>query len=152
MQVFGRRLNLRWCFLLMAVADTCVVFAPSFPVYCLLRFLAGLSTTSIMTNSILLTVEWSLLKFHATGVMLIVSSYSIGQIILGGLAFAIREWQTLQLVVSVPIFVLFLSSRWLAESARWLIVNNKPDEGLKELRKVARINGIKNAGELLTIE
>uniref|UniRef100_A0A2K5Q2E8 Solute carrier family 22 member 10 n=1 Tax=Cebus imitator TaxID=2715852 RepID=A0A2K5Q2E8_CEBIM len=44
------------------------------------------------------------------------------------------------------------SDKWLFESARWLIITNKLDEGLKVLRKVARTNGMKNAEETLNID
>ncbi|XP_062053801.1 steroid transmembrane transporter SLC22A24 [Lepus europaeus] len=149
---YGRKAIYTWCLLQTAIADTCAIFAPTFLVFCIFRFLAGLTTTNIMANAFILATEWTVPKLQYIGVTLILCSYSIGQMLLGGLAFAIRDWYTLHLTVSIPLFVLFLLSRRLVESARWLITTNQLDEGTKALRRAARINGKKNAGEILTIE
>uniref|UniRef100_A0A2K6THX5 Solute carrier family 22 member 25 n=1 Tax=Saimiri boliviensis boliviensis TaxID=39432 RepID=A0A2K6THX5_SAIBB len=149
---FGRKLVLRWCYLQLAIVGTCAAFAPTILVYCSLRFLAGTATIGIFTNTILLIVEWTPHQFHVMALTLMLCASGIGPITLGGLAFVIRDQQILQLVMSAPCFVFSLFSGWLAESARWLIINNKPEEGLKELRKIAHRNGIKNAEGILTME
>ncbi|XP_012580603.1 PREDICTED: solute carrier family 22 member 10 [Condylura cristata] len=149
---FGRKLALRWSFLQLAASGTCAAFAPNFLIYCSLRFLSGCSSVSIMTNGSLLIVEWARSRSKALVLTLIFCAISFGQMVLGGLASVFREWRTLQLLLSVSFFVFFLLSRWLVESARWLIITNKPAEGLETLRRVAHTNGMKSAGEALTLE
>ncbi|XP_017654696.2 solute carrier family 22 member 19-like [Nannospalax galili] len=149
---FGRKLVLTWALLQIAIAETCAAFIPSFPLYCSLRFLAGISSSSVMTNCGLLMIEWISPKFQALVMVLLSSTASLGQALLGGLAFAIRNWHHLQLAMSVPIFVLLLPTRWLSESARWLIITNKPQRALKELRKAAQMNGKKSFVDILTME
>ncbi|KAG5196479.1 hypothetical protein JEQ12_011165 [Ovis aries] len=149
---FGRKLILRCCLLQLAVSGTCTAFAPTFLIYCSLCFWSGCSAVVIVANNIMLIIEWTRSQSKAVILTLISCTFSMGQVMLGGLAFVFREWRTLQLVVSVPFFVFFLSSRWLVESARWLIITNKPDKGLKELKKVAHRNGMKNAEATLNME
>lgn len=149
---FGRRLILMWCFLVLTVVENCAAFAPTFLLYCSLRFLAGFTVIGIITNNSVLIMEWLVPRFQALGMTLAICTACMGQMILGGLAFVIRDWHVLQLAYSVPLLVLFVLSRWLVESARWLIITNKPEQGLKELRKVAYVNGRKDVGDALTME
>ncbi|XP_051002852.1 solute carrier family 22 member 19-like [Acomys russatus] len=149
---FGRRIILICALLQMAVTATCAALSPTFLIYCSLRFLTGISVSTIVTNSGLLMIEWTKPKFQVMATSLLLCSGAIGNILLAGLAFAIRKWHHLHLAVSVPIFLFLVPTRWLSESARWLIVTNKPQKGLKELRKVAHINGMKDSGDILTME
>ncbi|XP_069860057.1 steroid transmembrane transporter SLC22A24-like [Dipodomys merriami] len=140
------------CVLNLAIADTCAAFAPTFLLYSVLRFLAGISISVILTNSMVLGVEWTGRKFQAITVPLLLCSAGLGQVLLGGLAYFVRNWQNLQLALSIPVFFLLPFTRCLAESARWLISTNKPQEALKELWRAARINGMKNYRDKLTVE
>lgn len=42
--------------------------------------------------------------------------------------------------------------RWLAESARWLVLSGKAERAVKVLQRVARINKRKEEGEKITVE
>ncbi|PNI94051.1 SLC22A11 isoform 1 [Pan troglodytes] len=148
---FGRKPMLSWCCLQLAVAGTSTIFAPTFVIYCGLRFVAAFGMAGIFLSSLTLMVEWTTTSRRAVTMTVVGCAFSAGQAALGGLAFALRDWRTLQLAASVPFFAISLISWWLPESARWLIIKGKPDQALQELRKVARINGHKEAKNL-TIE
>lgn len=62
------------------------------------------------------------------------------------------KWATERWLHCCPTLFFFFFFRWLIESARWLIIIDKPQKGLKELQKAAHRNGRKNAGETLTME
>ncbi|XP_045631496.1 solute carrier family 22 member 11 isoform X3 [Ursus americanus] len=149
---FGRKPSLSWCCLQVALANTGTAFASNFLIYCGLRFLSAFGVAGIIMTPVTLMVEWTTTRRRAVTITMLGCSYSLGQMILGALAFTIRDWRTLQLAVSMPFFAIFLISWWLPESARWLIIVGKPDQALQELRKVARINGHKQATKSLTVE
>ncbi|XP_039625239.1 solute carrier family 22 member 6-A-like [Polypterus senegalus] len=149
---FGRRRILIFSYLKLAVSGTCTAFSPSYSVFCVLRFVTGMAISGIILNVVSLNLEWIPIKSRTIMGAMHSFSSSTGQIALAGFAYAIRDWRTLQLVISVPIFFIFFYSWWISESARWLIINKKPDEALKQIRRVARINGHVKEGEAITLE
>lgn len=50
-------------------------------------------------------------------------TYSLGQVVLGGLAFALRDWRTLSLTLSIPFFAVFLIC-WLVKGGAFSLGAN----------------------------
>ncbi|XP_049993907.1 solute carrier family 22 member 11 [Alexandromys fortis] len=148
----GRKPMLSWCYLQVAVAGAGAMLAPSFFTYCGLRFLSAFGLAGTILAQSTLMAEWTTTRRRAVTMAILGCTYSTGQMALAGLAYAVRDWQNLQLAVSIPFLATFLLSWWLPESARWLIITGRPEKALQELQKVARINGHKEAKETLTIE
>uniref|UniRef100_A0A8C3X0Z9 Solute carrier family 22 member 11 n=1 Tax=Catagonus wagneri TaxID=51154 RepID=A0A8C3X0Z9_9CETA len=145
-QRFGRKPILSWCCLQMAVTTISTIVAPNFLVYCGLRFLTSVGLSGLLLTATITT------HMRAVTMTMLTSFWGVGQMALGAVAFTVRDWRVLQLIVSVLFFVIFLISWWLPESARWLIIRGKLDQALRELKKVAKINGHKEAKRTLTIE
>ncbi|XP_063549302.1 solute carrier family 22 member 12 isoform X5 [Gorilla gorilla gorilla] len=174
---FGRRLVLTWSYLQMAVMGTAAAFAPAFPVYCLFRFLLAFAVAGVMMNTgtlrrsltwrhagglhagsraeplgLLAVMEWTAARARPLVMTLNSLGFSFGHGLTAAVAYGVRDWTLLQLVVSVPFFLCFLYSWWLAESARWLLTTGRLDRGLQELWRVAAINGKGAVQDTLTPE
>ncbi len=67
--------------------------------------------------------------------------FGIGAAILPLIAYFIRDWVTLQLVIAVPSIALAAYYWLMPESPRWLMAEARFEEALKILKDGARMNG-----------
>uniref|UniRef100_A0A673BR36 Solute carrier family 22 member 6 n=1 Tax=Sphaeramia orbicularis TaxID=375764 RepID=A0A673BR36_9TELE len=149
---FGRRTVLIWSYLQVAVLGCSCAFSPSYTVYCILRFLCGMAVSGVILNGVSLKVEWIPTKTRTIVGTLTSFFFTFGQMVLAGLAYWLRNWRTLHVVVCAPHFLFFAYSWWYSESARWLVLNGKSEEALKNLHRVARINGKPEMVDKITLE
>ncbi|XP_036015189.1 solute carrier family 22 member 22 isoform X2 [Mus musculus] len=149
---FGRKPLLMYCSLAYGAVGTYCAFAPNFSVYCVLRFLLSAFQSTILINSLILVLEEASVQWHPTIIVLSGLFNSIGQGVLGGLAYVISDWHLLQLAYALPFFIFFVLFCWVPESVRWLIITGKTDQAWKELQRIASINGKKGIAQNLTTE
>ncbi|XP_077143823.1 solute carrier family 22 member 6-A-like [Ranitomeya variabilis] len=149
---YGRRALLIWSYFQMAVSGLCTAFSPNYLSYCVFRFLGGMALSGIGLNTTALIVEWVPTKVRTIAGTLAGYSYTVGQLLLAGLAYGIRDWRWLQLSVSLPFFVFFLYSWWFPESARWLLLSGRSSRAVREIKRVAKYNGKPEEAEKITLE
>ncbi|KAM4723088.1 solute carrier family 22 member 6-like [Rhinophrynus dorsalis] len=149
---YGRRAILLCSLLMIGVMGTGAAFSPNFSTYCSFRLLSGVALSGLLLNYLCLSLE--LVPPKSRTLVVSVQGYcsTIGQVLLAGFAYVLRDWRWLQLAISLPFFIFFLYSWWLPESIRWLLVNNKPERALRNLQRVAKINGKKAEGERISLE
>lgn len=68
---------------------------------------------------------------------------------MGIFAFFIQDWRWLQIGLTIP-GVLFLLYWWfIPESTRWLLANNKKEEAIKQIQRIAKSNKVEIPQEVL---
>ncbi|XP_040005484.1 solute carrier family 22 member 6 isoform X2 [Xiphias gladius] len=149
---FGRRSVLIWSYLQLGVLGCSSALSTSYSAYCIFRFLSGMAVSGVILNGVSLKVEWIPTKARTLVGTLTSFFFTFGQMILAGLAYWLRDWRKLQVVICAPQFLFFAYSWWYSESARWLVLNRRSEEALKSLHRVARINGKPEMINKLTLE
>ncbi|XP_068187870.1 solute carrier family 22 member 6-like [Antennarius striatus] len=149
---FGRRTIILWSHLQLAIIGCVSALSPSYVVYCIFRFLCGTAVSGLLINTVSLNMEWIPSKARAIICTINSSNIAFGQVVLAGIAYLLRDWRKLQVALAAPHFIFFALTWWCSESARWLILNGRSDEALKNLQRVARINGRPEIIDKLTKE
>ncbi|CAM9241400.1 unnamed protein product [Bubo scandiacus] len=126
--------------LLQGLFGVGVAFVPHFYVYMAFRCVVGASVSGILITALALATEWVGVSSRPKAVLISHCFFAIGQMILAGLSYGIRNWRLLEIAGSAPVFALFFYIWVLPESARWLVTKGRIEEAKKVLQKAASIN------------
>ncbi|XP_032408042.1 solute carrier family 22 member 24-like [Xiphophorus hellerii] len=147
---FGRRFVILLSLLLLLLFAVITAFSPNIYVYIIFKFLCGSSAGVIIMNTCVMAVEWTDVSKSALCTTSIISFFSIGQMLLSGIAYLTRNWRILQLVLFSPLVIILLTFYWLLpESSRWLMTQNRKEEAEKALHRAAKVNKRRVPGHLL---
>ncbi|XP_076025533.1 solute carrier family 22 member 7-like [Genypterus blacodes] len=137
---YGRRSTLLVSYLVSMVFAVSSAFANSFSMFAVLRFLTGFGISGITISTLVLCIEW-VNTGHRSCISVIGGlSWTIGNMLLAGLAYVVSDWRMLIVTVTAPLGVAVVSWWWIPESARWLLVKGKVEQAQFYLDRCAKVN------------
>ncbi|XP_075068277.1 solute carrier family 22 member 13-like [Mixophyes fleayi] len=146
----GRRPVILISILLMLAFGVGAAFVTEFYVYTILRCVVGIAMSGVLINNLVLVAEWVGSSHRAYATITGHVCFAVGQMVLAGLGYGIRNWRLLQIVCSAPTGLLFFYFWLLPESPRWLLTKGKNERAKKLLQKAASFNKQKLSEELLS--
>ncbi|XP_030828384.1 organic cation transporter protein-like [Strongylocentrotus purpuratus] len=142
--VIGRWWTLLLTNLVSLVSGVVIVFSPNWWFFATMRFFMGFGNIPFKLTLYVIGTEY-IGPSKRSLVILITISYAVGYMFLALPAYYIRSWRLLTLTMTLPLF-------WLPESARWLISVGKYDKAEKVITKVAEVNKVELQKPLFTKE
>ncbi|XP_075269828.1 solute carrier family 22 member 3 isoform X1 [Opisthocomus hoazin] len=137
---YGRILIYLLSCLGVGICGIIVAFAPNFTVFLIFRFLQGVFGKGTWMTCYVIVTEIVGSDQRIIGIVIQIF-FTLGIMILPGIAYLVPTWQGIQLAISLPNF-LFLLYYWVVpESPRWLLTRKKGEKALKIMRNIAKHNG-----------
>ncbi|XP_030571940.1 organic cation transporter protein isoform X2 [Drosophila novamexicana] len=138
---FGRRHTLMSFVFIQTVFGGILAFSTSVAMFMSLRVIIGFASMTVTVVSFVLVVELVSGKWRTVIGILNILPVAISYVLSSGIAYLIRDWRTLQLVISWPWLALLSIWYWLPESPRWLLAQGRLEELGRLLEGAAKMNG-----------
>ncbi|XP_042865209.1 organic cation transporter protein-like [Penaeus japonicus] len=136
----GRRTVGVWSTVSILVVGVAMTTIPVFWVFLLLRLLFCIFIMGIYVPTFIISLEVSSPEFRSMASIVFILPWTIGYMVLPGIAYVVRSWQWLQAVLVAP-YVPLLAYCWLLpESPRWLIQQGRFKEALDLFSQAAKVN------------
>ncbi|XP_055348955.1 beta-alanine transporter-like [Paramacrobiotus metropolitanus] len=137
---FGRKTAYYIAITLQLASGVATAFAPNFLVFCVIRFVNGLTTIPVWIFPLIMGLELIGPSRRAPVGITMSLIYTLGVLSLGGIAYFIRDGVTLQLTVTLSFSFLIFWWWLLPESPRWLMSQGRFEDMVTIVKQVARWN------------
>merc|ERR1711874_3989 len=138
---FGRRPSILVAALIQIVSSVVAAFSPNYIMFIFFRFIIAFSVSGVFECAFVLVMEIVSPELRTPFGIMTQFPFAIGVCILPLVAYFIRDWNHLQLAISLPCLVLTSYYWFMPESPRWLIQARKFTEAKAVLTEAAKENG-----------
>ncbi|TRY71167.1 hypothetical protein TCAL_02376 [Tigriopus californicus] len=139
---FGRKRVLITSVLGFSVAGVLSSFSTSYGIFLLCRFFVAAGSSGILIIIMAYLLEMVGGKWTTILGMGVQFFWVLGWLILGVLAYFIRDWRQLTFVTSISGLLVIILHWVMPESPRWLLSIGRSDEAEQIIRRIARTNTI----------
>ncbi|XP_074506474.1 solute carrier family 22 member 13-like [Sebastes fasciatus] len=137
---FGRKRAAQIPVILMLIFSLTTGLCPNVYLYFASQFMVGIGYGGYRLNSVILATEWTGTSKRSWGSCVAQLFGALGQCVLAGVIYFIRDWRMAQLIAAAPLAVTAIYIWFIPESARWLLDRGRTEEAKQLITKVAAIN------------
>ncbi|XP_071348489.1 solute carrier family 22 member 13-like [Trachinotus anak] len=137
---FGRKRAAQIPVVVMLIFTVTTGLCPSFYLYLASQFMVGIGYGGYRLNGVILATEWIGMAKRSWGACVTQLFGAVGQCLLAGMIYFIRDWRLAQLITAAPLAVIAIYIWFIPESARWLLDRGRIEEAKQLITKVATIN------------
>ncbi|XP_051854011.1 solute carrier family 22 member 1-like [Antechinus flavipes] len=138
---FGRKVCLLITVFINSLSGVLMAISPNYVSMLIFRLLQGLVSKGSWISGYILITEFVGPGYRRTVAILYQMVFTVGLVVLSGIAYMIPHWRWLQLTVSVPTFLFLLYYWCVPESPRWLLSQKKKTKAIKIMDHIAQKNG-----------
>uniref|UniRef100_A0A8C2ZMI9 Solute carrier family 22 member 13a n=1 Tax=Cyclopterus lumpus TaxID=8103 RepID=A0A8C2ZMI9_CYCLU len=137
---FGRKRATQITTVLLFIFTVTTALCPNVYLYLASMFMVGIGGGGYRINSIILATEWIGPSKRSWGACVAQLFGAVGQCVVAGMIYFIRDWRLAQLITAAPIAVVVIYIWFIPESARWLLSRGRTEEAKQLIVKAAAIN------------
>nr|XP_006006775.1 PREDICTED: solute carrier family 22 member 7-like [Latimeria chalumnae] len=149
---YGRKPLILLSFIFTTLLGLVSAFSTSYLMFTVTRILTGFAMTGLSGVSFGLCIEWVDIKNRTRAGIIATICWTTGYMLLALLAYLIRDWRQLFLVVTSPCVIGIILCWWIPESARWLIATGKTKKAHRYLSRCAKMNRREKYYSKVTLE